>query len=81
MAKLRTLDVTDGYVRQLSEVETLRYAPFVLHCMWKWNGYYWTIALASCRRVPVLETNTGRDSQKIHQPISNTPIANNAGRA
>lgn len=33
MAKLRTLDVTDGYVRQLSEVGILRYALFVLYCM------------------------------------------------
>lgn len=33
MAKLKILDVADGYVRQLSEVDTLRYALFALHCI------------------------------------------------
>jgi hypothetical protein len=31
MAKLKKLDITDGYVRQLNEVDTLRYALFELH--------------------------------------------------
>jgi hypothetical protein len=52
MAKLRTLDVTDGYVRQLSEVDTLRYALFVLHCMRQTDGFHWSdAALASRCRV------------------------------